>query len=218
MAGRQRIFECIVGLCILALAGGCTSGSTATQAAPAGSVMPPATAVAPTPSASTAAGAPITFEAFHGAFCRAWESMFRAVGNPDIGDGSELTKAMDEAIAAGDLPTVDRLAAEITSELEAGRHEVAIATGWAPAAPLMAQVDRVLVGFEAMTEAKRNAASNGLGPSAQQLGQEALEQSGAIDAWFALIRPGVLDETRRAIQSARPAGVPEQCPSVPTGI
>ena len=191
--GRHRIVELIVGVSLLAM-GGCT------------------------PTGTTPAPGPMTFEAFHGAFCRAWESMFRAVGNPDIGDGSELTRAMDEAIAAGDLPAVDRLAAEITSELEAGRHEVAIATGWTPAAPLMAQVDLVFVGFEAMTEAKRAAASSGLGPSAQQVGQEALEQSGAIDAWFALIRPGVLDETRRAIQSARPAEMPERCPNVPTGI
>ncbi|HLO34864.1 MAG TPA: hypothetical protein VK194_02225, partial [Candidatus Deferrimicrobium sp.] len=146
-----------------------------------------------------------------------WEDLFRAAGNPDLGNGSDLTRAMDEAITAGDLATVDRLASEITSALEAGRRDVAHATGWTPAAPMMAEIDRVLVGYEAMTEAKRAAASQGLN-TATRLGQEALQSSGAIDAWFALIRPGVLDETRAAIQSARPAGVPAQCKNVPIGL
>ena len=159
----------------------------------------------------------ITFQEFHQSYCSAWESMFRAVGNPDIGDGSVLTDEMDAAITAGDSASVDRLAAEITSELETGRKQIAIATGWAPASPLMAELDRVFVGFEKMTEAKRAAAGQGL-DVARSTGQETLEQSGAIEAWFALIRPGVLDETRRAIQAARPADVPAECPNVPTGI
>ena len=121
------------------------------------------------------------------------------------------------AITSGDVASVDRVAAEITSELEMGRKEIAKASGWTPASPLMAELDRVFVGFEKMTEAKRAAAGQGL-DVARNLGQETLEQSGAIDAWFALIRPGVLDETRRAIQAARPADVPAECPNVPTGI
>lgn len=159
----------------------------------------------------------ITFQEFHASYCSAWESMFRAVGNPDIGDGSALTSEMDAAITSGDIASVDRVAAEITSELEAGRKEITVATGWTPASPLMAQLDRVFVGFEKMTEAKRAAAGQGL-DVARSLGQETLEQSGAIEAWFTLIRPGVLDETRRAILAARPANVPAQCPNVPTGI
>jgi hypothetical protein len=159
----------------------------------------------------------ISFQEFHTSYCSAWESMFRAVGNPDIGDGSVLTDEMDAAITSGDIASVDRVAAEITSELETGRKQIAMATGWGPAAPLMAQLDRVFVGFEKMTEAKRAAAGQGL-DVARGIRQETLEQSGAIDAWFALIRPGVLDETRRAIQAARPADVPVECPNVPTGI
>jgi hypothetical protein len=159
----------------------------------------------------------ITFEEFHQSYCSAWESMFRAVGNPDIGDGSALTDEMDAAITSGDIASVDRVAEEITSELEAGRKEIARATAWTPASPLMAELDRVFVGFEKLTEAKRAAAGQGLG-AASGRGQEALEQSGAIDAWFNLIRPGALDETRQAIQEARPADVPAECPNVPTGI
>ena len=160
----------------------------------------------------------ITFEEFHESYCSAWESMFRAVGNPDIGDGSTLTSEMDAAITSGDIASVDRVAAEITSELETGRKEIAKATGWAPASPLMAELDRVFVGFEKMTEAKRAAAGQGLDVATRPRPGRPWRQSGAIDAWFALIRPGVLDETRRAIQAARPADVPEECPNVPTGI
>ena len=159
----------------------------------------------------------ITFQEFHTSYCSAWESMFRAVGNPDIGDGSALTSEMNAAITSGDIASVDRIAAEITGELEAGRKQIAIATGWAPASPLMAELDRVFVGYEKMTEAKRAAAGQGV-DEASGRGQEALEASGAIDAWFKLIRPGVLDETRQAIQAARPADVPADCPNVPTGI
>ena len=158
----------------------------------------------------------ISFQEFHTSYCSAWESMFRAVGNPDIGNGSALTSEMDAAITAGDIASVDRVAAEITSELEMGRKEIAKASGWTPASPLMAELDRVFVGFEKMTEAKRAAAGQGL-DVARNLGQETLEQSGAIDAWLPDC-PGVLDETRRAIQAARPADVPAECPNVPTGI
>jgi hypothetical protein len=41
---------------------------------------------------------------------------------------------------------------------------------------------------------------------------------GSTDAWFALIRPGILDETRAAIDAARPRDVPTQCPNLPIGI
>lgn len=215
MAGSLTIRRLIVGSTVATLLVGCAGGSASTGASsPAGSASPSAVVE---PTATAGASGAITFDAFHESFCSAWESLFRAVGNPDIGDGSELTKAMDAAITARDLAAVDRLAAEITGEIEVGRRAVAVATGWMPASPMMVQVDRVFVGFEAMTEAKRAAASLGL-EVARDRGQEALQRSGAIDAWFALIRPGVLDATRRAIQTARPAGSPEQCPTVPLGV
>jgi 5'-nucleotidase len=110
---------------------------------------------------------------------------------------------MDAAITTGDMATVDRLAAEITKELEAGRRDVAAAARWAPAAPVMAELDRVFVGYEARIEAKRAAANRGEGAIADKFGQEAFERSGAIDARFALIRPGVLDASLQAIESAR---------------
>ena len=132
----------------------------------------------------------ITFQEFHESYCSAWESLFRAVGNPDIGDGSVLTDEMDAAITSGDVASVDRVAAEITSELETGRKEIARATGWTPASPLMAELDRVFVGFEKMTEAKRAAAGQGL-DVARTTGQETLR---AIRGHRRLVRP---DPSRR---------------------
>ena len=208
--------RCLVSLAVLALLGGCTSGSSAAPA------VSPTRSDAPTPTmGETSPGRTpaitITFQEFHDSFCSAWESMFRAIGNPDTGSGSELTAAMDAAITAGDLPSVDRVAAQISGELESGRRQVERATGWPPATPMMAQLDLVFVGFEALTEAKRAAANQGL-QVARTRGQQALVDAGAIDAWFALIRPGVLDETRRAMESATPPGAPAQCANVPVGF
>ena len=143
--------------------------------------------------------------------------MFRAVGNPDIGDGSVLTNEMDAAITSGDIASVDRVAAAITSELETGRERIGRGVRVDPGVTAHGPARPRVCRFEKMTEAKRAAAGQGL-DVARNLGQETLGQSGAIDAWFALICPGVLDETRRAIQAARPADVPAERPNVPTGI
>ncbi len=187
----------VAGLTLAILLGGCASTVT-----PAPVVTPPPTAQA------TAAVPSSTYNDFHASFCSAWGTMFATIGNPDTDSGSELTDAMDAAIAADDMATVNRLAAEITAGLEAGRRAIKAGARWTPALPLMAELDRVFVGFEARVEAKRAAASQGNGAIADKFGQEALESSGAVDAWFALIRPGVLDATRQAIESARRAEDP----------
>ena len=101
---------------------------------------------------------------------------------------------MDAAITSGDIASVDRVAAEITSELETGRSRSRWRPGGRPASPLLAQLDRVFVGFEKMTEAKRAAAGQGL-DVARDIGQGTLEQSGAIDAL------GVGDPMQLATQS-----------------
>ncbi len=223
---RQR--TPIIALAVAVLLGSCTSApggspvaspSRSPSGSPSGAVVPtsPQTSA---PSATSPAGTaptPVAYEVFHESFCSAWASMFRAVGNPDTGSGSDLTIAMDAAITAGDLVSVDSIAAQIRAELEAGRSAVERASGWAPASPMMAQIDLVFVGFEAMTEAKRAAAALGL-QVAKARGQQALQDAGAIDAWFALIRPGILDDTRHAIESARPPGASGQCETLPIGF
>ena len=197
MGGRLVERGSVFGLTLALLLSGCTSTAG------------PAPVVTPSPTAQPAAAVlPVTYDEFHASFCSARAALYTTIGNPDTDSGSELTDAMDAAIMTGDTASVDRLAAEITEKLEAGRREVAAAARWAPAAPMMAEIDRVYVGYEARIEAKRTAASRGEGAMADKFGQEALEGSGAIDAWFALIRPGVLDATRQAIESARRAEDP----------
>lgn len=154
------------------------------------------------PASSATQAAPTSYEEYRVAACSAWDALFRAVGNPDTGTGSDLSRALDQAVAARDPASADRLAVEIENELAAGRGHVAIAGGWLPRADAMIQLDRVFVAFEAMTDAKRQAARgepNAVDP------QAALEAAGGIDAWFALM------EAMRAS-----TGVTDQpCPNVP---
>ena len=146
-----------------------------------------------------------SFDGYAAHFCLAFDAMFKAVGNPDTASGSESSKALDSAVTAHDGLTADRLAAQITAELESGRREVAAAAGWAPAAPMMAQLDRVFVAFEAMTAAKAAKARgepNAVDP------QAAFEQAGGVEAWFAMFDAG------RAMGSENPADAPP-CANVP---
>jgi len=146
-----------------------------------------------------------SFEGYAAHFCSAFDAMFKAVGNPDTAMGSQLSKALDSAVAAQDGPAADRLAAQITAELESGRREVSAAAGWAPAAAMMTQLDRVFVAFEAMTTAK---AAKARGEPDAVDPQAAFEQAGGVEAWFAMFDAG------RAMQAARPADTP-QCANVP---
>lgn len=138
-----------------------------------------------TPSPSVATPAAVTYEAFADAFCSAFTSLIRAVGNPDAGTPSVNSKALDDAVAAGDVAAAERLAATITSELEAGRHQAALAARWQPAATTMAAMDRLLVAFEAQIAEKRAAAGRAPGASAPQ---GAFEQAGGVEAWRALVQ------------------------------
>jgi hypothetical protein len=161
-------------------------------------------------SPSTRPGA-TTFEEFRTANCAAWESMFLAVGNPDTASGSELSHALEDAIAGGDFATADRNAAAIREELETGRAHVAVAMSWPPSAAPMAQLDRVLVAFEVYIEAERAAAGKGLS-AAKQEAQAAFEAAGALEAWGLLLTP----DTWAEVNAARPAGVqPQPCGDLP---
>lgn len=134
--------------------------------------------------------------------------MFRAVGNPDTGTDSELSKALDEAVQRGDPAEVGRLAEAITTELESGRQAASRAAAWPPGFPAMSELDRVLLAFEAMIDAKRQAAGNPDGPDPQA----AFEAAGGVASWQAMF------EAARAMQSARPANLPpHECEGVPIG-
>jgi hypothetical protein len=162
------------------------------------------TTASPSPSAQPVA---TSFEEYAIAFCSAFDSMFRAVGNPDTGSGSVLSTSLDAAVTAGDVASAERFAGTITSELEAGRQHVAVAAGWEPAGPMMARLDRVFVAFEAMIAAKRAAAAHA--PNAV-VPQTAFEQAGGAEAWFAMFEAG------RAMKRA--TGTPDHhCPTVPVG-
>lgn len=150
-----------------------------------------------TTGATTATPSPtaMSFETYSVSFCAAFDALFRAVGNPDTGSGSELTRLLDDAIQARDAASVDRLAANITAELEVARGHAAAAGGWLPRAQMMAQLDRMLVASESMIAAKR-AAAHQSPDEAASLGQAAFEQAGGVEAWFAMIKAATpIEET-----------------------
>jgi hypothetical protein len=158
------------------------------------------------PTASTLPRAQ-SFEEYAAAFCSAFESLFRGVGNPDTGSGSALSQSLDAAVEAGDVASAERLAASITAELENGRQFVNVAGGWQPAEPGMANLDRVFVAFEAMIAAKRSAATHA--PDAA-VPQTAFERAGGVEAWFAM-----LEANRSMTRPPGAAGKP--CATVPIG-
>jgi hypothetical protein len=174
----------VLALTILAVAA-CGSGAAS---------VPPSTA----PSA-----APATFDDFGAAFCGAFTSLIRAVGNPDAGTPSIMSKALDDAVAAGDASAADRAATAMLSELEAGRLQVAVAARWQPATATMVQMDRLLVAFEALTTAKRAVAAHAPGAVDPQ---KAFEQAGGVQAWKAVVNGvGSMPVPSGATPSACPA-------------
>ena len=188
-----------VGLSVLFLAGTAGCQGTAT--------------VEPSPSAPGAT----SYLEFREAFCSAWEDLFRGIGNPDAGSDSELSAAMDDAIAVGDRAEVDRLAGEIIRALESGRGNLRVAGGWAPGSSVALAMDPIFVTFERMIEAKRMAAPQGL-DAATGVAQAAFEAAGGMEAWMNGLRSMQNEEVMRVIASARPAGLEPQCENVPIGI
>ena len=154
----------------------------ATIAVACGSAAPAATSPA-SPSAAPSAP-PATYAEYDASFCAAFTSLIRAVGNPDAGTPSALSKKLDDAVRAGDAVAADQAAAAMTAELETGRRHAAAAARWQPAAASMAQMDRLLVAFEAMTTAKRAVAAKV--PDAVDP-QKAFEQAGGVQAWTGVL-------------------------------
>ena len=154
------------------------------------------------PSASPSPKA-ATFDEFGTAYCAAWHELFAAIGNPDTGSASALRSEFEEAVKAGDAAGVERLARTITGHLEAGRGHIVVASGWQSAGPMLAQLDRVFLAFEAMVAARRSGADG-------QATQAAFEQAGGLEAWRAMFEAG------RTLQRPANAG-DRRCPTVPVG-
>ena len=148
-----------------------------------------------------------TFDEFGTAYCAAWDELFTAIGNPDTGSVSALRAEFEKAVTAGDTVSAERLAATITGRLEAGRAHVAVASGWQSAGPMLAQLDRVFLAFEAMVAAKRAEVTNDPGALTAQA---AFEKAGGVEAWRAMFEAG------RTMQRPANAG-DRRCPTVPLG-
>ncbi len=176
----------------------CATVIATATAACGGAAPSPVQTTTPPPAASS-------FEEYAVAACSAWEALFLAVGNPDTGEGSVLSKALDAAVAAHDGPKAEQLGEQIVQALESGRQDIAVAGGWQPATPILVQLDRVFIGFEAMTDAKVASARgdpNAVDP------QMAFEASGAIAAWLAMF------DAYHVIDAERPAE-PQPCGDLP---
>jgi hypothetical protein len=154
---------------------------------------------------STARAAASSYEQYAVESCAAWDALFRAVGNPDTATGSDLSRALDEAVTAGDAASAERLATDIAKELRAGREHIAVASGWQPRAQVLAQMDRMFAAYEAMIAAKLAAARRE--PSAVPP-QAAFEQAGGVEAYFAWI-----EAIRAAVEGT--AGQAGPCPNLP---
>jgi hypothetical protein len=160
-------------------------------------------ACGPSASEASPSPSPMTFDAYSVAFCSAWGALFEAVGNPDTGSGSVLSHSLDDAVAAGDVATAERLAAAVTTKLELARQQAADAARWPSAATMLGQFDRVVLAYEAMIAAKRAMAAKTAGANPQG----AFEQAGGLEAWTAMF------QTYPAV--ARPSGATANCPNVP---
>lgn len=160
------------------------------------------------PSPSPARGA-ATFDEFADGFCSAFESLFRAVGNPDTAAWSQPTLDLQAAAERRDAAAAERLAAQITAELETGRARAAFVAGWRPGSAAASQLDRFLLASEAWVDAYVDVAREG--PTAVDP-QQAFEQAGGLDAWRAVF------EAMRPVASARPPGEEHQCPNVPLSL
>ena len=115
------------------------------------------------------------------------------------------------------LASVDRLAADITAALESGRAHAPFAGGWVTGAPVTEALDGVFVAFEVMIEAKRMAVAQGP-DEAPRMAQAAFEKAGGADAWVKALSAMQVEETMRAVASARPSRMGTRCANVPIGI
>lgn len=161
-----------------------------------------------TPRAATFEPRAATFEEFATALCSSFDSLFRAIGNPDTGESSETSKALDAAVARRDVAAAQELATEVTAELENGRRFAAVAAGWGPGAATAGHVDQLLAAYEAWTAAQVQVALGTAGVDKQQ----AFEQAGGVEAWRNMF------ESMRLVAEARRNEPPHKCPTVPVSF
>jgi len=177
---HHRPLRAIAVACIALAVAACATGA-------------PSSAPTPTPAAAT-------YDEAQDAICSAFGAMLRAVGNPDTASPSVLSKALDDAVAAGDVPAAERAAASMTAELETARQLAAAAGRHEPVRPTAAAMDKLFVAFEAHTAAKVAAARKTPGAIEPQA---ALEQAGGLEAWTATLQ-GIQSMTAQAGASATP--------------
>jgi len=170
-----------------------------------GPIATPAPPVPAPPSVPSGSLAAISYEEYWHTTCAAWDSLIRAVGNPETAEGSELSRALDAAVEARDGASADELAAEILTEITVGREHLAAARAWQPGERAVSATDGMFAAFEVMTEAKRAVANEEPGAPDPQ---RAFEEAGGIEAWYAIFE--ALEETRAAAGS-----VAKPCPNVP---
>lgn len=147
-----------------------------------------------------------TFGEYFGSWCGSMQAMLRAMGNPDSGADSQLSKALDAAIETGDLASVEAVAGQIRTELQNGRRLAASAAAWPPGAQMAGQTERVLAAFDAAIGAKQSAAKEGLA-KAEELAQAAFVKAGGEEAWN-----GMIDAARGIDELARAGG--PSCPGI----
>jgi hypothetical protein len=149
---------------------------------------------------------PATFEDFATNACDAFEAMFRAVGNPDTGSGSELSTQLDEAVTRGDPTEANRIAEAIIAELRQGQHAASAASAWEPGSTAMAELNDVLVAYEAYILAKQDLSTGSLTDP-----QGAFEAAGGVTSWQAMLNAAT------AVVANRPDIPPVPCDGIPMG-
>jgi hypothetical protein len=156
--------------------------------------------------AGTADGAG-SHDEFVTAVCAAFDALDAAVGNLDMGSGSELSNALDRAVGSGDVATANRLADESIARLEEGRRQLAIAGGWEPGSVMAAAADKFFVAAEALVNGKRaGAVTRDLGA-----GQAAFGKAGGLEAWRAM-------STSAGTTKLPPGASPKSCPNTPVQL
>ena len=145
------------------------------------------------------------FDEYATAFCSAWGTLFRVVGNPETASWTDGVHQLQAAAEARDDATAARLQGGINTELEAARRHIAYAAGWPPAAMAMAEMDRFFVAEEIWVTAYVDVAKGV--PNAPDP-QAAFEAAGGLEAWRGMF------EAYADLAPHRPASV-AQCLGVP---
>ena len=117
---------------------------------------------------------------FVDAVCTAVEQLWTAVGNPDTGEGSTLSRTLEDAIAHGDTALVDTTTEAMLRHLRAARSAAARAASYPPAAVGMSAFDDFVVIVADSVLAERDAAADGLEAARVAANREAVR---AYESW-----------------------------------